>query len=301
MSLGFEIIDTHQHLWDLNQLNLPWMLLERNPNSPDLNRSFLMPDYMAATRDVSVSNSVYMEVNVSPEDQVKEANIVLEQCQKTDNPMARAVIGGYPHDPRFAKYVSEFAENPLVVGVRTVLHDPDRPQGLCLSEQFTQGCCLLGTLDLSFDLCMRPDELMDGVRLAERCPETHFILDHCGNMPLGNPSPHLWNAWMTGMKSLAQCDNVDCKISGIIVTASSNWTSQDLAEVINICLDLFGENRVCFGGDWPICTLRTSYYEWVVALRHIISDRTTQFQDKIFSKNARRIYKLSTPTTVIDS
>ncbi len=295
MSLDLEIIDTHQHLWDLNLLNLPWMPPKGSSSSSDLNRSFLMPDYMAATRHVPVSSSVYMEVNVSPEDQLKEANTILEQCQKKDNPMTRAVIGGYPHDPGFAKYVSGFTENPFVVGVRTVLHDPDRPQGLCLGKQFTQGCRLLGTLDLSFDLCMRPDELMDGVRLVERCPETHFILDHCGNMPLGEQPLQLWNAWMSGIKSLAQYDNVDCKISGIIVTASRNWTASDLAEIVNVCLDLFGEERVCFGGDWPVCTLRASYQDWVVALRRIISDRTPQFQDKLFSKNAQRIYKLPMP------
>ncbi len=40
---------------------------------------------------------------------------------------------------------------------------------------------LLGDLQLSFDLCMRPGELSDGVKLAKECPQTRFVLDHCGN------------------------------------------------------------------------------------------------------------------------
>ena len=49
-----------------------------------------------------------------------------------------------------------------------VLHDPDRPEGLCLRPEFVKSVKLLGDLGLRFDLCMRPGELQDGMKTRER-------------------------------------------------------------------------------------------------------------------------------------
>ena len=38
------IIDTHQHLWDLSRLDMPWL-----ESAPTLNRSYVTSDYLAAT------------------------------------------------------------------------------------------------------------------------------------------------------------------------------------------------------------------------------------------------------------
>ena len=56
------IIDTHQHLWDLSRLELPW-----TGGIPQLNRSFLMSDYLQASEGQKVSKTVYMEVDTHPD------------------------------------------------------------------------------------------------------------------------------------------------------------------------------------------------------------------------------------------
>jgi len=53
------IVDTHQHIWDLNQFNLSWL-----DSEPTLNRSFVMKDYVAAVKEMNVRKAVYMEVDV---------------------------------------------------------------------------------------------------------------------------------------------------------------------------------------------------------------------------------------------
>ena len=92
------IVDTHQHLWDLKKLTLPWL---KNEGVKSINRDFLMKDYLEATRGQGVSKTVYMEVNVRQEDQDLEAEWVIEMCRDKSNPMKAAVIGGYPHDRGF--------------------------------------------------------------------------------------------------------------------------------------------------------------------------------------------------------
>ena len=96
--------------------------------------------------------------------------------------------------------------------------------------------------------------------------------------------------WEKGIRELAQRDTVDCKISGTVASANSGWKPADLADVISFCLDSFGEDRVCFGGDWPVCTLRPSYSQWLDALKWIVRDRSQEFQRKLFYENGVRIY-----------
>jgi predicted TIM-barrel fold metal-dependent hydrolase len=165
---------------------------------------------------------------------------------------------------------------------------------MCLEPAFVDNMKVLGDLALSFDLCMRPGEIADGVALAKKCPGTRFIIDHCGNMPVSDYDEKLHKSWQDAMKSAAQCDNVVCKISGIVVTAEKgNWTSETLAPHIYFCLDTFGEDRVFFGGDWPVCTLAATYSEWANALKEIVKDRSPEFQKKLFHDNAARLYRLA--------
>jgi L-fuconolactonase len=283
------IVDTHQHLWDLDRFELPWLA-----GAPQvLRRSFVTKDYLAATEGLNVVRSVYMEVNVADHQKDQEAEYVFALCADRDNPMAAAVIGGLPHKKEFAAYAQKHAKNPHLRGIRNVLHDPDRPPGMCLEPTFVDNMKLLGDLGLSFDLCMRPGEIADGVALAKQCPGTRFILDHCGNMPVRSDDQKLRESWSGAMRAAAQLENVVCKISGIVVTAEKgNWTAETLAPNVNFCLDTFGEERVFFGGDWPVCTLSATYAQWVAALGQIVRDRSVEFRRKLFHDNAQRLYRL---------
>ena len=64
------IVDTHQHLWDLTKFRLPWV-----KGAPRLARSFLMEDYLEATKGLGVVKSVYMEVDVEPGSRWRRRNM----------------------------------------------------------------------------------------------------------------------------------------------------------------------------------------------------------------------------------
>lgn len=284
------ICDTHLHLWDLSRFKLPW--LSGDAVQP-INRSFVMSDYAEATSGLNLAKAVYMEVNVHPDDQVGEAEYVIDLCKRDDNPMVGAVIGGSPQSSGFKDYIKPYLDNDYIKGVRTVLHDPDRKQGMCLEPQFVESVRLLGEHGKRFDLCMRPDELLDGAKLADKCPKTRFVVDHCGNLSVQNKDADLRAKWEKGIRELAARPNVICKISGIIVTADrDNWTAADLAPNMNFCMDTFGEDRVMFAGDWPVCTLTAPYRSWAEALKTIVKDRPLAFQKKLFHDNAVKFYEL---------
>ena len=68
---------------------------------------------------------------------------------------------------------------------------------------------------------------------------------------------------------------------------------EDLAPVVNHCLDAFGPDRVFFGGDWPVCLLGSPVRGWVDALKQIVSSRPASEQRKLWSANAIKFYGLS--------
>jgi predicted TIM-barrel fold metal-dependent hydrolase len=177
-------------------------------------------------------------------------------------------------------------------------------RGLCLTEAFMRGVRLLGEYAMSFDLCIPAGQLADGAKLVESCPGTRFIVDHCGNadpkafrpatggQKKGRPS-HDPDQWRRDMARLARAKNTVCKISGIVARApKGTWRAEDLAPVINHCLDSFGPDRVMFGSDWPVCTRVASYRQWVTALKDVVRGRSHEQQRKLFHDNAVRFYGL---------
>ena len=89
-SNALPIVDTHQHLWDLQRFDLPWLA-----EAPEiLRQSYRYGDYRVAVRDLNVRQCVYMEVDVAPQQQRDEAEFVIELCQDPKNPTVGGVISG---------------------------------------------------------------------------------------------------------------------------------------------------------------------------------------------------------------
>jgi predicted TIM-barrel fold metal-dependent hydrolase len=276
------VLDTHQHLWDVQKFRLPWI-----KKGDSFDRNYLLSDYLEATKGLNVVKAIYMEVDVDPAQHVAEAEYVIGICQRADAPTVAAVIGGRPASDDFGKYLARFKDSAYVKGVRQVLHGT-APAGTCLDKAFIRGVQLLGEMGLSFDLCMRPGELLDAAKLIDACPGTRFILDHCGN---GDVQAKDLEPWKKGIAEVAKRKGVMCKVSGIVVNATpGKWTADDLAPVIKHTLAVFGPDRVMFGGDWPVCTRAASFNQWLTALQQIVADRPRAEQRRLFHDNAARFY-----------
>tara|TARA_B100000029_G_scaffold451354_1_gene475884 strand:- start:127 stop:675 length:549 start_codon:yes stop_codon:yes gene_type:complete len=177
----------------------------------------------------------------------------------------------------------------------------------CLQDAFVLDVHHLASIDKHFDICIRPADLGSVIKLAEVCPDTRLILDHCGNahpeIVNGSLSPndldrddvywHEADQWKRNMEALGRLDNVVCKVSGIIARLPEGKYATDcLADTVNHCLDVFPDDRVVFGSDWPVCTLGSDYKMWVESLHAIIANRPEDQQRRLLYDNAVRIYGL---------
>jgi L-fuconolactonase len=288
------IIDTHQHLWNLRQFRLPWLKA-----GGELTRDFTLADYEKARKGLGITKAIYMEVAVAPEQKLAEAKHIIQVCEDDSNPTCAAVIGGLVSEGSFEGYILQFKGNPYIKGVRHGLNNP----GQLEDGRLIKNLRLLGRLNMSFDLLIPPRLIRQAAKLVERCRDTRFILDHCGNAdPLafdrkldwGREPQHDADQWKRDIGTLATQTNVICKISGIIARVPKGKASAEvLAPIVSHCLDTFGPDRVVFGSDWPVCTRGAPLHVWTNLLREIVRKRSSEERRKFFWSNAHHFYGLS--------
>lgn len=286
------IIDTHQHLWDLELFPLGWL-------KPPLDRSFLMEDYLEATEGRNVVKSIYMEVGVPAEYRTKEALWALALCEIPGNPTVGAVVRADPFQTGFEEFIRGFSENPYLKGIRCSLGK----KGEGMQKHFISNLRLMGRLGLSVDINLSTEKIKGAIPVIERCLDTCFILNHCGNAdPVaffqeGKESPreakHDRDQWYQNMEIIAGKPNVLCKISGMVDNVVNYpLRAADLEPIINHCLDVFGPDRVIFGGDWPVCLRNMSLGRWIDLLGEIVSPRPEAEKRKLYFGNAEALYGL---------
>jgi predicted TIM-barrel fold metal-dependent hydrolase len=278
-----QIVDTHQHLWDLELCSYAW-----TKNHTTLNRSFRMNDYLAAIAGCEVVKTVHLECDVDEPFLLQETQHLLRLAEQPDNPLTGVVAGCRPEHDDFKDYLAQIVGHPNLKGLRRVLHVV--PDEVSQAPAFVPNLRLLEQYNLSFDLCVLARQLPLALRLSKECPGVQFILDHCGNPRIAEND---LAKWRERIAEVAAHPNVVCKISGIITNASANWTAEELRPAVEHVIACFGWERVLFGSDWPVCTLNGNFKQWLAALLDLTKAAGMEKQRKLFQNNAERVYRLN--------
>jgi L-fuconolactonase len=279
------IVDTHLHLWDPRRFRMSWL-----DGNDLLNRPHLLADYAEHTAGIDVAAMVYLQVEVETPYAFLEARWAVDQAAKDSR--IQGVIPWAPleYGERARAFLAALTDlGPLIKGIRRIIQfEPDLD--FCLRPDFVRGVQLLPEYGLSFDLCIDHRQLANAGELVRRCPDTSFILDHIGKPAI---SLHQITPWQERIRELAALPNVMCKLSGLVTEADRrHWTLQDLEPFAGHVLEVFGEDRVAFGGDWPVVLQAASYRRWLEAAEQLTAHLTPRAQRKFWAENARRFYRL---------
>jgi L-fuconolactonase len=280
-----EIVDAHVHLWDPRRLRMPWL-----DGDATLQRAFNLDDLSAAARGLPLQQLVYVQVDVTPAYGLLEARWAVDEAAR--DPRLAGIVAWAPMEDGLVvrSYLEALKSmGPPIKGVRRLMQsesDADFP----VRSDLIEGLQLLPEYGFSFDICIRHAQLERTVEMVRRCPDTQFVLDHLAKPDIRQ---HNLDPWRAQMAELAELPNVVCKLSGLVTEADhAAWSPADLQPYVLHALDIFGQDRVLFGGDWPVVTLAATYGQWVESLDTLTAHLTDAERQKMWADNARRVYRL---------
>jgi L-fuconolactonase len=281
----YPIVDTHMHLWDPEQFRMLWV-----EGDALLNRRYTIDVYAAQTAGIPIEAMVFVECGVEPQYAYLEAQWVVA-CAQIDARI-QGIVAACPIELGLrarSDIEALVALGPHIKGVRRNIQD-EKDANFCVQPDFVRAVQLLAAYSLSFDLCIRHWQLPEVIALVRQCPDTQFILDHLGKP---NAKEHVLEPWRDQLRELATLPNVACKVSGLVTEADhATWKVDDLVPYVAHVLEVFGEDRVVFGGDWPVMLLASSYARWFETMQTLAVSLTEAAQRKFWNENARRLYRL---------
>ncbi|MEO0382558.1 MAG: amidohydrolase family protein [Pseudomonadota bacterium] len=289
------ILDAHVHLYDPTRVHYPWM-----SKVPQLDKPHLPKDYWAQASGCGIEACIWVEVNAGPGEYLGEAR--LTELWRDMEPRLTGMIASVPLDrgPIIERYLQELLYLRGIVGLRTLIETHVEELGWALREPFVnQLRHATGPEGPAFDLCVRANQLSEVTQLASLCPETTFVLDHCGKPEIGGDDEA---GWQVDLSALAAQPNTFCKLSGLATeVASGPPTAQRIKPYLEHAVAAFGPERVMFASDWPICTLAMPLKEWVALVHDVAEPLGADALHDIFWGTANRAYRLGRREQPADS
>ena len=277
------VVDAHVHCWDPATLRYPWL-----EALPTLQRSFLPTDYALAVGDLPVARCLLVEANCLAKETLREVAF-FGHLAASDARVAGIIAFAKLTEPVTLRQTLDcLTAYPSVKGIRQNIQG--QPRGFALQPVFIEGVREVGARGWTFDLCITHDQVGEAIALVEQCPNTQFVLDHCGKPAIRAGSI---GAWRRDLARLAAHENVCCKISGLLTEADlAHWREEDLLPYAMHTVDCFGIDRVLYGSDWPVLTLAGDYASWFDFTAHFTDSWNDHEKRRFYAENAARVYRL---------
>jgi len=273
-------IDSHQHFWIYDPEQYPWMTDELSSIRAD----HLPNDLRAEFDQVGLDGSVAVQARQS----LEESRWLLELADQ--NELIKGVVGWVDlRSDSVEEQLADFAAHPKFVGVRHVVQDePD--DNFMLLPEFVRGIAKLKAFGLRYDILIFPKQLPAAIELVKQFPEQPFVLDHIAK-PLikdGVVSP-----WDEQIRELAKFENLTCKVSGMVTEANwTGWQPTDFRPYLDVVFEAYGEDRMMYGSDWPVCKLAGSYGQVYGLAEEYVSSFSDESREKFFGGVASAFYGL---------
>ena len=177
------IIDTHQHLWNLDRVAYPWLVPAFGP----IARTFEPPELAPQLAPAGVAYTVLVQSDNSYAD----TGYMLEMAAAY--PWIIGVVGWVPllYPDVAGRAIERFKVNPLFRGMRHLIHNEADPKWL-LQDRVIEGLKLLADAGLTFDVVATLPEHMACIPVISRKgaePEDGHRPPGAAADPVGQPGP----------------------------------------------------------------------------------------------------------------
>lgn len=271
------VIDTHIHLYDPTR---PGGVRWPNKSDTVLYAPHLPKDFQQLTARHNVVGAVVLEANAEPDDNEWVLNLAKA------NPLIVGYIGRlFPGTPDFAAHFEKYAADPIFRGLRL-------SQKMLTSfgtKPFETDLQRLADRQLTVDVVGGSAMLPDVLRLARRWPQLRVVIDH---LPFKN-----WDGDPAAMRQelaeIARQPNVFAKISYVARRVDNRPVEAPdyYRPGLETLAELFGEDRVLYGSNWPVSNLISPYENLFKIVADYFHGRGWGAAEKFFWKNSRAAYR----------
>lgn len=268
------VIDCHIHLFDTNRPGgVPW--------PPKDDAALYKPALPERYRKIAEPFGIVGAIEIEASPLIEDNQWVLDVAAK-DKIIVGTVGHLEPAAATFRKQLEHFHRNPLFRGIRygnlwnSDIHDK------LGNPEFMAGLKDLAAADLSLDTANPTARLMsDMLRVSDAVPNLRIILDHL---------PQLDQKLYEGdLRRFADRPQIYVKISEVF-----DKTPHGLEFVkgrVDRLFEVFGEDRVLFGSDWPNSDHWAPYEKDFTTVREYFMAKGRPVAEKYFWKNSKKAYK----------
>lgn len=277
-----QAIDAHVHFWDPARLHYPW-----HDGEPALQRAYMPGDYTPLA-DGSVSSVVFVQADCLPSEAWEEVNLVQQLAAREPRILGIVAFVDLLDEQGRSDALARLARFPLVVGVRQNIQG--HPAGFAVQDAFVRGVQEVGASGFTFDLCITAGQVAEVTELVSRCPDTRFVLDHCGKPAIRDDA---FTSWASPIERLAADVGVHCKLSGLLTEARADQRSIDgVRRYADHVIASFGRERMIYGTDWPVAVLGGGAELWRSITDELTASWSVADRRAFYSDNATRFYGL---------
>ena len=279
------IVDTHHHLWLLDESDLWWLTDEaRAAGGPHL-RDFGPEEMRQTFATVGTRRSVLVEAWSAEADQHYWLDVA-----EDDETIGGVIASGDFFSPGIGALTDRLQARSKFRGLRLATErnpDPD----LLAGDEIRRGVRELAARDnVSLDLLVAINHLNDVPRLAEENPNLPMVLDHLAKPQTSQPGYFV--PWAEQIELLKPYPQIKFKISGMLTEAGPDPSADLLRPAVQFMIETFGRERLMWGSDWPVSLQGGSYEENFEMTMDAMGPMTEEEQEAFLSQNALAYYRM---------
>jgi L-fuconolactonase len=279
------IIDCHIHMFDTARPGgVPW------PEKSDtaIYKPALPDRYALIARPLGVVGAIAVEA--SP---LKSDNAWVLQ-QAADHPIIVGFVGDLiPGTATYSSDLDRLHANPVFVGIRygnlwqrNLSVDIKKAGFLADLEKLSKH-------GLELDSANPDSRLIRAILdVSDHISDLRIVIDHLPGAPVPTEISARKEYW-ANLKRLSQNPKIFIKLSEIPVR-KNNVVRKDVAfyrEKLDAIWDIFGEDHILYGSDWPNGDHLATYAETLRLVQHYVSQKGRDASRKFFWKNSLAAYQ----------
>jgi L-fuconolactonase len=273
-------IDSHQHFWKYNSVKDAWI----TDDMKVIQRDFMPHDLLHLLEENNLNGCVAVQADQSEE----ETEFLLQLAEEND--FIKGVVGWVDlRADNVEERLKHYSKYKKIKGFRHIVQG-EADENFLLQEDFCSGIAKLEKYNFTYDILIFPKHLPVAIEFVKQFPNQKFVIDHLAKPDFKQND---FSIWEKGIREIASCPNVYCKVSGLVTEADwNNWTEADFTYCLNVVTEAFGINRLMFGSDWPVSLLAASYVQSCDIVENYFLKFSTEEQDRIWGKNTLVFYNL---------